>query len=129
MEFNDQVKRLLTEDGIYVVNVVDKFHSGGFLRAVVTTLRASFPHVYLLADSRDFEEDNRFTFVVAGSLQPFTYAQVYFASHAEGRGNPELTLMPQDELDEWLGRKRNILLMDDFVPVDNLLAPVFLDIP
>ena len=129
MEFNEQVKRLLTEDGIYVVNVVDKFHSGGFLRAVVTTLRASFPHVYLFADSKDFESDNRFTFVVAGALQPFTYADVFFASHAEQRGDPELVLMPQDELDDWLGLKRNILLTDDYVPVDNLLAPIFLDIP
>ena len=129
MEFNEQVKQLLTDDGIYVVNVVDKYHSGGFLRAVITTLQASFPHVYLLADSDHFKEDNRFTFVVAGALQPITYADVYFASHGQGRGDPELTLMPQDELDEWLGRKRNILLTDDFVPVDNLLAPVFLDIP
>ena len=129
MEFNEQVKQLLTEDGIYAVNVVDQYHSGGFLRAVVTTLRATFPYVYLLADSKDFEEDNRFTFVVVGAMRPIAYADVYFASHAEGRGNPELTLMPQEELDEWLGRKRNILLRDDYVPVDNLLAPVFLDIP
>ena len=128
-EFNEQVKQLLTEDGIYVMNVVDQFHSGSFLRAVITTLRASFPYVYLLADSRDFEEDNRFTFVVAGAMQPFTYAEVYFASHQDGRGNPELKIMPQSELDEWLGAKRGILLRDDYVPVDNLLAPVFLDIP
>jgi spermidine synthase len=129
LEFNEQVKRLLKDDGIYVVNVVDKFHSGGFLRAVVATLQSSFPHVYLLADSRDFEEDNRFTFVVAGALQPFTYADVYFASHEEGRGDPELAIMAQEELDEWLGKKQNILLTDDYVPVDNLLTPVFLDIP
>ena len=127
-EFNEQVRRLLTDDGIYVVNVVDQFHSGGFLRAVITTLQATFPHVYLLADSEDFEADNRFTFVVAGALQPLTYADVYFANHAEGRGDPELTFMHQDELDEWLGRKRNTLLRDDYVPVDNLLAPVFMDI-
>ena len=37
--------------------------------------------------------------------------------------------MSQDELDEWLDSKRNILLRDDYVPVDNLLAPVFLEIP
>ncbi len=129
MEFNEEVKRLLTDDGLYVMNVVDKYHSGGFLRSVITTLQATFPHVYLLADSDLFEEDNRFTFVVAGAMQPFTYADVYFASHGQGRGDPELTVMPQDELDEWLGKKRNILLRDDFVPVDNLLAPVFLDIP
>ncbi len=128
-EFNEQVRRLLTRDGIYVVNVVDKFHSGGFLRAVITTLQASFPHVYLLADSKDFENDNRFTFVVAGAMQPLTYADVYFASHAEQRGDPELTLMPQDELDDWLGMRQNTLLTDDYVPVDNLLAPIFLDIP
>ena len=129
LEFNEQVKQLLTEDGIYVMNVVDQFHSGNFLRAVITTLRASFPYVYLLADSRDFEQDNRFTFVVAGAMQPFTYAEVYFASHQEGRGDPELTIMPQSELDEWLGTKRSILLKDDYVPVDNLLAPVFMSIP
>ena len=128
-EFNEEVKRLLTDDGIYVMNVVDKYHSGGFLRAVITTLQASFPYVYLFADSDLFEEDNRFTFVAAGAMQPFTYADVYFASHGQDRGDPELTLMPQEELDEWLGRKPNILLRDDFVPVDNLLAPVFLDIP
>ena len=85
MEFNEQVKQLLTEDGIYAVNVVDQYHSGGFLRAVVTTLRASFPHVHLLADSKDFEADNRFTFVVAASMQPIAYADVYFASHARAR--------------------------------------------
>ena len=129
LEFNEQVKRLLKDDGIYAVNVVDKFHSGNFLRAVITTLRAGFPHVYLFAESKDFENDNRFTFVVAGAMQPLTYADVYFASHAEDRGDPELTLMPQDELDEWLGRKKAILLTDDYVPVDNLLAPIFLDIP
>ena len=129
LEFNEQVRGLLTDEGMYVVNVVDKYHSGGFLRSMVTTLQATFPHVYLFADSRDFEGDNRFTFVVAGALQPFTYADVYFASHEEGRGDPELTVMPQAELDEWLGRKRNILLRDDYVPVDNLLAPIFLEIP
>ena len=128
-EFNEQVRRLRTRDGIYVVNVVDKFHSGGFLRAVITTLQASFLHVYLLADSKDFENYNRFTFVVAGAMQPLTYADVYFASHAEQRGDPELTLMPQDELDDWLGMRQNTLLTDDYVPVDNLLAPIFLDIP
>ena len=129
LEFNEQVKRLLTQDGIYVVNVVDKFHSGGFLRAMVTTLQASFPHVYLFSDSsRDFKDDNRFTFVVVGALQPFSYSDVYFASHAKNRGDPELSLMAQAELDEWLGRKQNILLTDDYVPVDNLLAPIFLEI-
>ena len=66
---------------------------------------------------------------MAGALQPFTYADVFFASHAEQRGDPELVLMPQDELDDWLGSKRKILLTDDYVPVDNLLAPIFLDIP
>ena len=127
LEFNEQVKRLLTDDGIYVVNVVDKFSSGGFLRAVVTTLQASFPHVYLFTDGNDFEADTQFTFVVAGALQPLAYADIYFASHAAERGDPDLVLMPQDELQAWLAAKPNTLLTDDYVPVDNLLIPVYLD--
>ena len=126
-EFNEQVKTLLTDDGVYVVNVVDRFRSGAFLRAVVTTLQASFPNVYLFTDGNDFEADNRYTFVVAGALQPLTYADIYFASHAVQRGDPELVMMHQDELEAWLALKPNTALTDDYVPVDNLLIPVYLD--
>ena len=129
-EFNEQVKRLLTDDGVYVMNVVDKYLSGEFLRAIVVTLQATFPHVYLLVDgdAEQLMRDDRYTFVVAGTMSPLSYSDVYFATHKAGRGDPELVIMPQSELDEWLSRKRNVLLTDDYVPVDNMLAPLFLEI-
>lgn len=127
LEFNEQVKRLLTDEGVYAVNVVDKLNSGGFLRAFVNTLRATFPYVYVLRDEWLWDDDERYTFVVAGALRPLSSADLHFASHAAGRGNPEALFMPADKMDEWLSRKPNALLTDDFVPVDNLLLPVYLD--
>ena len=35
--------------------------------------------------------------------------------------------MPPDIFQEWISAKENILLTDDFVPVDNLLAPLFVE--
>ena len=81
----------------------------------------------LFTDGNDFEADTQFTFVVAGALQPLTYADIYFASHAAERGDPDLVMMPQDALQAWLAAKPNTLLTDDYVPVDNLLIPVYLD--
>ncbi len=127
LEFNEQVKALLKPGGAYAVNVVDKQHSGGFLGAVVATLRMSFPYVYVLREDGDWDTDNQYTFVVAASAQPLEYSDLYFASHKAQRGEPETNFMPQDRLSAWFDAKPRIALTDDFVPVDNLLIPVYLD--
>ena len=127
LEFNEQVKALLADDGVYMVNVVDKLNSGLFLRAFARTLQASFPYVYLLRDSYLWEDDDRYTFVLAASALPLTAADIHFASHAAGRGDPEAVFMPAREFRVWQDARPAVLLTDDFVPVDNLLLPVYLD--
>ena len=51
LEFNEMVFELLSEDGVYAINIVDKMHSGRFLRSVVATLQETFPHVYVMRDN------------------------------------------------------------------------------
>jgi len=126
-EFNDQIRALLKDDGIYAVNLVDKLHSGSFLRAYVNTLQQTFPYVYLIEDGPEWEEDSRKTHVVAGSLQPLSYAALSDANTQAGRGSPVSSIMPEDTLTSWLNAKENILLTDDYAPVDNLLAPLHLE--
>ncbi len=127
LEFNEMVRGLLAEDGLYAVNVVDWMHSGQFLRSMVHTLRLSFPHVYVLRDDSDWDSDERYTFVVAASSAPLEYADIRSANLLARRGEPLTRFMPPDAMEEWLAAGRYVALTDDFVPVDGMLAPLYLD--
>lgn len=126
-EFNEQVQALLKDDGIYVINVVDKLHSGRFLRAYVNTIQRTFPYVYLIEDNHEWEDDSRRTHVVAASLQPLSLAALKEANTQAGRDPPVSHIMPEDALTSWLNAQANVLLTDDYAPVDSLVAPLHLE--
>ena len=128
LEFNEQLHDLLTDEGVYMVNVVDKRHSGQFLRAYVNTLSRTFPYIYVMRDDENWEDDGRYTYVVAGSRRPLTSYALIAANTNARRGYPVTRIMPEDALVAWLNNgKRNVLLTDDYVPVDNMLAPLYLE--
>ena len=126
-EFNEQVRALLKEDGIYAVNVIDKLHTGRFLRTYVNTLGHTFPHVYLLRDNAGvWEHDSRSTYVVVGSIQPLSPADLENATTQAGRSPTVSQVMPEAAFESWRNSQETILLTDDYAPVDNLTAPVYL---
>lgn len=126
-EFNEQIRALLKEDGLYAVNVVDKLHSGRFLRAYVSTLQRTFPYVYVIRDSPEWEDDNWKPHVVLGSFQPLSDAAIRDANAQAGRSYLTSHIMPDDTLISWLNAQESIFLTDDYAPVDNLVAPLFLE--
>jgi len=126
-EFNEQVRALLKDDGIYAVNVVDKLHSGKFLRAYVNTLQRTFPYVYLIRDTPEWEDDSRTPHVVAGSFQPLSVIDLRDANAQAGRGHPVSYITPEDTFTSWLSAQQNILLTDDYAPVDNLVSALQLE--
>lgn len=125
-EFNEQVRALLKDDGIYAVNIVDKLHTGRFLRAYVNTLQRTFPHVYIVRNDLLWEDDRQTTHVVVGSFRPLSSAALEDASFQSGRGEPVSNIMPEESFDSWLNTQESILLTDDYAPVDNLLASLHL---
>ncbi len=127
LEFNERVDELLKDGGLYTLNVVDKLHKGRFLRAVVHTLQETFDYVYVMRDNDNWEVDLRHTFVVAASNKAIGFSEVVEANARAGRGRLAAHIMPSDVFEEWISAKENILLTDDFVPVDNLLAPLFVE--
>ncbi|MDP6454889.1 MAG: fused MFS/spermidine synthase [SAR202 cluster bacterium] len=127
LEFNDQVKGLLTDDGIYAVNIVDKMYGGRFLRSFVHTMRETFDHVYVIRDDTRWTSDDRYTFVVAASDEPIAQARVEEANILEERFTVVTEFMPQSAFLEWQNFQDNALLTDDFVPVDGMLAPLYLE--
>lgn len=127
LEFNEMARGLLSDDGVYAINVVDKMRGGRFLRSVVHTLRRTFPHVYVLRADERWDDDNRYTFVVAAALAPLDVERIAAANRAFGRGAPALRVMPPETFALWLEEGRKTLLTDDFVPVDGMLAPLYLE--
>ena len=133
LEFNKRIKELLKDDGIYVMNVIDKLHSGRFLRAIAHTLEQTFEFVYLMNDNPDWSNDDRYTFVVVASDTPISLSDIEEANASAGRLSIEFIqthsthIMSSEAYNAWINDKDNILLTDDFVPVDNLLAPLFID--
>lgn len=127
LEFNEMARGLLSDDGLYAINVVDKMRSGRFLRSVVHTLMRTFPHVYVLRADSNWDDDNRYTFVVAATLAPMDAERIAAANRRFGRGAPALQIMPPDTFNRWLKEGRKTVLTDDFVPVDGMLAPLYLE--
>lgn len=120
LEFTQALHRLLTDDGMYMFNMIDVFDSGAFLAAMVKTCRQVFPHVQVynsgrLAHTRD-------TFVVVCSKGAAPLSDI--SPKLRDRYNYVGELLPDERLDERIAGTKAPLLEDDFAPVENLLAAV-----
>ena len=109
-EFNHLVAGHLAPDGLYLVNVVDAVDYD-FLRSYMKTLERTFPYVRLMALQDHWPPSGaRDAYVVVASRHEI----------------PQTASMIDDsELGSFLARRDWVLLTDDHVPVDQLLAPVF----
>jgi MFS family permease len=110
-EFNDLLARHLTDRGLYLLNVIDAAHND-FLRSEIRTLRETFPYVGLLQIPGTWPpgKDRTTYVIVAGKQRP---------------GRPLPNAVPQRQIDAFLKSGHSVVLTDDHVPVDQLLAPVF----
>lgn len=91
-EFNEKLGNLLSDDGVYMINIIDKYESdktakaeakrkktseeaelaiahklGGFLSSWVKTARITFPHIYVYGTENEPGEGERETYVVVVS--------------------------------------------------------------
>ncbi|MEU0177047.1 fused MFS/spermidine synthase [Streptomyces massasporeus] len=116
------VRRVLNEDGLYVVNLID--HGGmDFARAEVATLSETFEHVAVLGEpaaigqgpSADSVGGN---LVVLASDRPVDLRAAQKKLDARHTG---WKITTGGDLDSWTGDAP--LLTDDHAPVDQLLQP------
>ena len=121
-EFNDLVRAHMTDDGIYVLNIIDG-NELPFLGAFMRTLRATFPYIYLVPNNRSLKII-RNTYVVLASLAPIDIDRLRAFDGGDDWKNINDWLVTQAELDE-ITSNGNFILSDDYVPADNLLIPMF----
>ncbi len=109
-EFDELVAAHLRSGGFYLLNLVDGEHHD-FLRSELRTLRLVFPYVALVPDRL--------------SWPPRTARSTFVVVAARTRPARPLRVVPQRQLDRFLAGGHSVVLTDDHVPVDQLLAPVF----
>jgi Tfp pilus assembly protein PilF/spermidine synthase len=118
-EFNQKLINLLTDDGIYMVELIDRLDSSLFLGSFVNTVKRTFPFVTVISGT-DVSPDSRNTFVVIAAKKPFSLDNVFKES---GLSDSYLFMSPEmlSEIDK---KSKGMVLTDDYAPVENLLAPV-----
>jgi spermidine synthase len=111
------VDRALTDDGVYVVNLID--HPPlDFVRAELATMRSLFPHVLLLARAPVLAGEDGGNVVAVASRSPLPVEAI-----ASGLSDRDLAwqVAESPELDAFVAGAQ--VLTDDFAPVDQLLTP------
>ncbi len=125
-EFAMQLKSLLKPDGVLMANVIDSFKKGAFMPSYIRTLEEVFGkgNVHLMTLTSDYDHIGISTCVVVAS--PLKLDVDDFVRAVKGKGG-EMTshVMPQDRLQDYLKERYSVILTDDYVPVDNLIAPIF----
>ena len=108
-EFMTQIDRVMTADGIYVMNVIDGVDSR-FARAELATLRQTFANVAVILPPGGLVPDRPINQILIASHQPI----------------PPITVDPDDgqlrvgDIEDYIDGQRP--LRDDFAPADQLVA-------
>ena len=112
LEFGTAVRNRLRDNGVYVVNIVDKA-GGPFLSALSATLAEVFKHVVILPGSDAAFAGGRSPHLVVASMSEIPVTT--WASPADVSFEMKAQAAPPSGL----------VLTDDYAPVDFLLLPVF----
>jgi spermidine synthase len=126
-EFAAQLKSILNPDGIIMSNIIDNFQVGAFLPSYIRTLREVFgpKNVFLLSVSPNFENTRISTFIVIAGNGNLDIKD--FDAHVKSnlRGNSTSVVVPDHLMGEFMAKRSPIIILDDYAPVDNLIAPIF----
>ena len=119
-QFNEKLSEILSDDGIYMINLVDIFDSGLFLGSVVNTIEKTFPCVYVVADI-DTPNSFRNTFVIVAAKHTLDLKNIISQYKRE---KLKLWYLDDSDISMLRQKSRQLVLTDDYCPVENLLAPV-----
>ena len=124
-EYNDQVKGTLAPDGVYLLTVIDLYDGGQLLRSAVRTMMRTFPSVQILAATRVWDDGGAAVWVIAGAEQALDLEVLRSYLQSVGAGPMRTQMLPPARLRAYVDQGPQIILTDQYAPVDNLIAPLF----
>jgi spermidine synthase len=122
LEFNRRVRKWLSPDGLYMINMIDG-QRHDFLRAFVYTLQQTFQHVYVIPAHPSWRESPRMTYVLIATdtLIDFSSIEVLIGNESAAAS----LSLSDEQVNALLTEGRAVLLTDQHAPVEQMLAPVF----
>jgi len=117
-EFNDKIAQILKDDGVYLLNVVDIYDSGQFLGSVISTLERTFPNVRVL--SQVMSHSARSTFVIVAARREIDLDGLINKCDKD----IDIWYLNTSEIETLKQKSHGIILTDDYVPTEHMLAPV-----
>ncbi|HUG86176.1 MAG TPA: fused MFS/spermidine synthase, partial [Euzebya sp.] len=114
-----EVQRVLTDGGVYAINLID-YGNLGFARAEAATIAAVFEHVAVIAPPDRIAGRTGGNFVMVGSDQPLPLEAIQ--ERAVERGDDDIVVGDPADIEHFIAGAR--ILTDAFAPVDQLLTPL-----
>jgi tetratricopeptide (TPR) repeat protein len=119
-EFNDKIAKILKDDGAYMVNLIDIFDTGLFLGTLVNTLEQTFSYIHVISEP-GLALSDRTTFVLIASKRELDLDDLA----KEYKREPlELWKLNEDEMAYIKASAGDVILTDNYAPIENLMAPV-----
>ena len=115
-EFYEDVANVLSQDGLYVMNLIDG-SPADFARAETATLTEVFSTVVVIAPPDYFAGARGGNFVVVATNASLELSEIQRAIDAR---EADAVVLQGAELVAWVGDA--VVLTDDFAPVDQLIS-------
>jgi hypothetical protein len=110
-----------------MANVIDSYQKGLFMPSYIRTLEEVFGkgNVHLVSHKPYNEATGISTRVIVASKRSMNINDFVSFISAQNGKKVMSNVMPQERLQEYLAQRPSVILTDDYVPVDNLIAPIF----
>jgi predicted membrane-bound spermidine synthase len=126
-EFAAQMKPLLKKDGMILANLIDDVQKGQFLPSYIKTLEEVFGKglVKVVIPFSGSKPAGISTCIVAAGSHKMDMDDFVKKIKAIKGEHMVSSMLPPDLLQLDTGKRYAVILTDDYVPVDNLIAPIF----
>jgi len=118
-QFNEKVFDILATDGVYLTNIIDMREGSKVVASFVATVKETFPYVYLV--TRSVSYDLPVNFIVIAGKRPINLENI---NTEENLSDAQLVIRNKNDLTAFEKKADWIVLDDDYVPVENFMAPV-----
>jgi tetratricopeptide (TPR) repeat protein len=120
-QFNYKIAQILSDDGVYMIELIDIFEYGLFVGAFINTLEQTFDHICVITEAE--ARLGRNTFVIIAANREIDLENIRMEKSVR---DMDLWLLSDSEIEMLKNKARGMVLTDDYAPVENLLAPVVL---
>ena len=121
-EFNEEIAKRISEEGVYALNVVDDGANPLFLFSIIKTLKIDFSSVEAWIEQNEVGNLGRITFIVIASAQS-TPTDIVISARGPYR---VWQRWPDHDLSRRIVDVSPPILKDDFAPVDRLMSHLLL---